>query len=99
MIQCSSPRYVYQGTGFTEKQAITCLWIAEGKTQREIAMIEGVTHQSIERRLNHVRHMTGASNTTEIITLLFAWGMIKAKEVQPSEPVLDDIPVFKKTEP
>ncbi|WP_067517735.1 helix-turn-helix transcriptional regulator [Endozoicomonas ascidiicola] len=82
-IQCSSARYVYEGTGLTEKQAKTCLWLAEGKTQRETAIIECVSHQSIDKRISHVRELLEVNTTIEVITLLCVRGYIKAKEVQP----------------
>ncbi len=79
MVHVETPRYQLDSDLLTERQASVLLWLAEGKTQREIAMIMGVTPSAIEVHLRRTKERFNASTPAEVLAICFSEGKILRK--------------------
>ena len=74
-----SPRFILENSPLTERQASVLLWLAEGKTQREIAQILSVTYQAIEYHLRCLKKKLRANTPAEALAVCFVAGMIRGR--------------------
>ena len=72
-----STRYQLNSNTLTERQAEILLWLAEGKTQREIGLILGITYQAVEYNLRKTKEKLGAETSTEAVTLCWVQGVMQ----------------------
>ena len=70
-------RYQLDSDALTVRQAEIILWLAEGKTQREIALLLSVTFQAVEYNLRRVKSRLGAETATEAVVLCWTQGWMK----------------------
>ena len=69
-----STRYAMNTQSLSERQTEILLWLAEGKTQREIAIMLGITFQAVEYNLRKAKEKLQAETTTEAVVLCWARG-------------------------
>lgn len=79
MIKAQSRRYVLKSMELTPMQANTLLWLAEGKTQREIGIIYGITRETVEKHFRKAKHKLNGQTIGEVIAICFAKRIIKPK--------------------
>ncbi|MBO9493818.1 helix-turn-helix transcriptional regulator [Thalassotalea sp. G20_0] len=74
-----SPRYTLECEDLTPSQANVLLWLAEGKTQREIASAFSVSHKTIEIHLRFAKERLGARTPAEALAICFSRGYMKER--------------------
>ena len=57
-----SPEPVQAAFGLTPREAEVLLWVAQGKTNAEVAVILDMSHGTVKKHLEHVFEKTGAEN-------------------------------------
>ncbi len=72
-----STRYALTTHTLSKRQAEVLLWMAEGKTQREIAILLGITHQAVEYNLRKAKEKLQAETATEAVVLCWARGNMR----------------------
>ena len=70
-------RYQLDCDILTARQAEILLWLAEGKTQREIALLLCVTFQAVEYNVRRAKGRLGAETATEAVVLCWSQGWMK----------------------
>ena len=57
--------------GLTPQELVTLEWVAEGKTNREIGDILGVSHKTAAKHLEHIYLKFGVTSRTEAVVHYF----------------------------
>lgn len=65
----------------TRRETETALWVAEGKTQPEIAQILGCAPSTVKTHIEHAMAKLAANNAPALVTRLWIAGVLKARAV------------------
>ena len=62
-----------EALGFTSREAQVAFWIAEGKTNGEIALILGVATRTVEKHVEHLLTKVAVENRTTFAIKIRSW--------------------------
>ncbi|OED40250.1 hypothetical protein ACH42_17205 [Endozoicomonas sp. (ex Bugula neritina AB1)] len=74
-----STRYAIRTEILSKRQSEILLWIAEGKTQREITLILGISTQAVEYNIRQAKERLQAETATEAVVLCWARGNMRRR--------------------
>lgn len=67
----------FPGHGLTKGETEAIIWVAQGKTGSEIAMILGISIATVKHRLGTARKKLGADNTPHLVSKSFLLGILR----------------------
>jgi DNA-binding CsgD family transcriptional regulator len=67
----NAPPLALEGLGLTQREAEVLAWVAQGKSNPEVAIILGMSARTVQKHLEHVFEKLGVESRTAAI--LRAW--------------------------
>ena len=85
--------------GLTERETEVLTWVAEGKSNRDIAMILGIKSATVKKHLEHIFRKIGVETRTAAVAFVIraARQIVNGRFLVPSiyflEDLLDNLPL------
>ncbi len=58
---------VGKSRSLTKRELEVCRWIADGKANKEIAIIMGISYRTVEKHVEHILQKLGMENRMQIL--------------------------------